>query len=41
VLSTYGVSYIPATFLMDRNGVLQEADLHGVALEEAVRRLLR
>lgn len=41
VLSTYGVSYIPATFLMDRNGVLQEADLQGVALEEAVRRLLR
>jgi peroxiredoxin len=41
VLSIYGVSYIPATFLMDRNGVLQEADLQGVALEEAVRRLLQ
>jgi peroxiredoxin len=41
VLSTYGVAYIPATFLMDRNGVLQEADLHGSALEEAVRRLLQ
>lgn len=41
VLSTYGVSYIPATFLMDRNGVLQEADLAGAALEAAVRRLLQ
>jgi peroxiredoxin len=41
VLSTYGVSYIPATFLVDRDGVLQEADLHGVALEQAVRRLLQ
>jgi peroxiredoxin len=41
VLSTYGVSYIPATFLMDRNGVLQEADLHGAELEEAIRRMLK
>jgi peroxiredoxin len=41
VLSTYGVSYIPATFLMDRNGVLQEADLHGAELEKAIRRMLK
>lgn len=40
VLSNYGVSYIPATFLMDRKGVLQEADLHGAELEQAIQRLL-
>ena len=41
VLSTYGVSYIPATFLMDRKGVLQEVDLHGVEMEQAIQRLLQ
>lgn len=41
VLSTYGVAYIPATFLIDRNGVLQEVDLHGTELEQAVRRMLK
>ena len=41
VLSTYGVSYIPATFLMDRKGVLQEVDLRGGELEQAIQRLLK
>ena len=41
VLSNYGVSYIPATFLMDRKGVLQEVDLHGAELEQAIQRLLK
>lgn len=41
VLSAYGVSYIPATFLMDRKGVLQEVDLHGAELEQAIQRLLK
>jgi peroxiredoxin len=41
VLSTYGVSYIPATFLMDRKGVLQEVDLRSGELEQAIQRLLK
>lgn len=41
VLSTYGVSYIPATFLMDKKGILQEVDLHGAELEQAIQRLLK
>lgn len=41
VLLAYGVSYIPATYLIDRKGVLQEVDLHGGELEQAIRRLLQ
>lgn len=41
VLSNYGVSYIPATFLLDRKGILQEVDLHGGELEQAIQQLLK
>ena len=37
----YGVSYIPATFLIDREGRLVARDLHGADLDKALRKLLR
>lgn len=37
----YGVEAIPATFLIDRNGVIIDSDLHGNSLEGAVKRALK
>lgn len=36
----YAVSSIPATFLIDRNGVIRYKDLRGDALEDAVKELV-
>lgn len=37
----YGVEGIPATFLLDKNGVIIDSDLHGNSLDGAVKRALK
>ncbi len=37
----YGVEAIPATFLVDRNGVIIDSDLHGNSLDSAVKHALK
>jgi peroxiredoxin len=37
----YKVSYIPKTYLIDKNGIIIAKDLRGAALEEAIEKALR
>ncbi len=37
----YGVEAIPATFLIDQNGVIIDTDLHGRALENEIKKALK
>jgi hypothetical protein len=37
---TYNIRSIPATFLLDRNGLLVTTETHGHLLEEALKKLL-
>jgi peroxiredoxin len=40
IADAYGVEFIPATFLLDRNGTVRYVDLRDMDLERAVARLL-
>ncbi|MDJ1484890.1 TlpA disulfide reductase family protein [Cytophagaceae bacterium DM2B3-1] len=37
----YGIEAIPATFLIDKDGVILDTDLHGKSLENAVKKALQ
>jgi peroxiredoxin len=37
----YGIEAIPATFLIDKDGVIIDTDLHGNSLENAVKKALK
>ena len=40
IADAYGVEYIPATYLLDRNGIIRYVDLRDMELERAVAKLL-
>ena len=40
IAQMYGITHIPTTFLIDRNGVIQDVNLSGSALEAAVSQLV-
>ena len=40
-IATYGIDFIPSSFLIDRNGIIRTINAEGSELESSVRDLLK